>query len=304
MNGARLIKQFLEGKGTLTAKAYRQDLEDLRLQFKSPTTTRAVERLFGGSHQAAQALVGSYMAAMKRRGLAPATINRRLSMLRSLGKKAMVLGYTEWRLEAENVRAEKVRNTRGPGRENIVMMFEFLKAQSATKPALRDLAIFRMCYDLGLRRGEICELNVSDIVHEGLRVRRKGKLSKQVLVLPTSTRAALEAWLEVRGPKPGPLFINFDEIHRSKTGKRLTGSAIYEIVKSRGQQAGVKVPVRPHGIRHTAITDARVAAAKRGHGLDDLVDFSGHADVRTLKHYLDDEKSIQGTISSDIALPE
>jgi integrase/recombinase XerC len=304
MNSARLLKQFLEAKGILTAKAYRQDLEDLRLQLKAPTTTRAVEKLFGGSHQAAQALVSSYLAAMKRRGLAPATINRRLSMLRSLGKKARVLGYTEWRLEAENVRAEKVRNTKGPGRENIVMMFEFLKAQSATRPALRDLAIFRMCYDLGLRRGEICELNVSDIVAEGLRVRRKGKLSKQALVLPAATRSALEAWLEVRGPKPGPLFINFDEIHRSKTGKRLTGSAIYAIVKTRGQEAGVKVPVRPHGIRHTAITDARAAAAKRGHGLDDLVDFSGHADVRTLKHYLDDEKSIQGTISSDIALPE
>jgi integrase/recombinase XerC len=99
------------------------------------------------------------------------------------------------------------------------------------------------------------------------------------------------------------LFINFDEIHRSKTGRRLSGSAIYEIVRDRAREAGVTVPVRPHGIRHTAITDARVAAARRGYGLDDLVDFSGHADVRTLKHYLDDQKSVQGAISTDIALP-
>jgi integrase/recombinase XerC len=99
------------------------------------------------------------------------------------------------------------------------------------------------------------------------------------------------------------MFINFDEIHRSKTGKRLTGAAIYQIVKSRAQEAGVKAPVRPHGIRHTAITDARVATSRMGLGLDSLVDFSGHADVRTLKHYLDDNQSAQGAISAAIALP-
>jgi integrase len=99
------------------------------------------------------------------------------------------------------------------------------------------------------------------------------------------------------------MFINFDEVHRTKTGKRLTGAAIYQIVKARAQEAGVTAPVRPHGIRHTAISDARVATARMGLGLDGLVDFSGHADVRTLKHYLDDQESVQGIISADIALP-
>jgi hypothetical protein len=33
------------------------------------------------------------------------------------------------------------------------------------------------------------------------------------------------------------------------------------------------------------------------------VSLPGHADFRTLKHYLDDQVSAQGIISADIALP-
>jgi len=303
MNGARLLKHFLAERTPLTAHAYRLDLEDFKIFLRLDFVETAIEKLFGSSHPVAQRLVGNYLASMRRRGLAPATINRRLSTLRSLGKTARVLGRAPWVLDARNVKMERVRDTRGPGRENVMRVFTFLRAQPATKPVLRDLAILRLCYDLGLRRGEICSVNVADFTATSLRVRRKGKLTKTVLILPKATHAALEAWLNARGSHPGALFINFDEIHRSKTGKRLTGAAIYEIMRRRGQEAGVTAPMRPHGIRHTAITDARVVAAARGYGLDELVDFSGHAEVRTLKHYLDDQKSLQGTIAGDIALP-
>jgi integrase/recombinase XerC len=303
MNGAAILKRFLADKSELTAAAYSDDLEDLRLFLKTSSVAATIQKLFGSSHPRAQRLIADYLSSMRRRGLAPATINRRLSTLRSLSKRVCILGYCSWMLAANNVKMEKVRDTRGPGRENIVKMFAFLTGQPASKPVLRDLAIIHLCYDLGLRRGEIVSLNLSDLVEGGLRVRRKGKVSKEPLMVPKGTRAALDAWLVVRGPQAGAMFINFDEIHRSKTGKRLTGAAIYQIVKARAQEAGVKPPVRPHGIRHTAITDARVATSKMGLGLDSLVDFSGHADFRTLKHYLDDKQSAQGAISAAIALP-
>lgn len=129
---------------------------------------------------------------------------------------------------------------------------------------------------MALRRNEICGVDVADIGPAGLRVRRKGESSKKVLALPDVTRAALRAWIEVRGPHAGPVFINFDQIHKSKTGKRLTRAAVYEIIRSRAKQAGVTAPIRPHGIRHTSITEARVVAAAMGHGLDRLIEFSGH----------------------------
>ena len=56
---------------------------------------------------------------------------------------------------------------------------------------------------------------------------------------------------KVRGSENGPLFVNFD---RARKGKRLTGSAVYYIVSELGLKAGLTV--RPHGLRHLAITSA------------------------------------------------
>ena len=69
------------------------------------------------------------------------------------------------------------------------------------------------------------------------------------MTLPQPTKDALEAWLTARGTEAGPLFVNFD---RAKKGGRLTGAAVYYIVSRLGLKAGLVV--RPHGIRHLAIT--------------------------------------------------
>jgi integrase/recombinase XerC len=303
MNGERLLKRFLAGRPQLTALAYTKDLEDFQARLKAANVADAAARLFGVSHGRAQGMIGDYLASMKRRGLAPATINRRLATLRSLGKVARILGMIPWVLEAKNVRSERVRETKGPGRENVMQMIGHMTALPREKENLRDLAIVRLAYDLGLRRGEICSLNVADVTADGLKVRRKGKQGKQTLFIPKPTRTALDAWIAARTSQVGALFVNFDKIHKTKTGRRLTGSAVYSIVRGRAQKAGVKVPVRPHGIRHTAITDARVVAQRHGHGLDKLVDFSGHSEVRTLKLYLDREDSAQALIAGELAIP-
>jgi hypothetical protein len=51
--------------------------------------------------------------------------------------------------------------------------------------------------------------------------------------------------------KRAPLFVNFDRAGKSG---RLTGSAVYFIVRGLGTTAGFTV--RPHGLRHLAITSA------------------------------------------------
>ncbi|WP_175429998.1 hypothetical protein [Azospirillum argentinense] len=51
---------------------------------------------------------------MQDRKLTPATINRRLSALRSLVQLANLLGMVAWKIEVENVVAELYRDTAGP----------------------------------------------------------------------------------------------------------------------------------------------------------------------------------------------
>ena len=77
--------------------------------------------------------------------------------------------------------------------------------------------------------------------------------------------------------------------------------SIYRIVRALGEKNGFKT--RPHGIRHTAITEACKVAAENGIGLEEVLDFSRHSrsSVAILMVYRDRERNIQGQLASCIA---
>ena len=111
--------------------------------------------------------------------------------------------------------------------------------------------------------------------------------------MPEPTKTALEAWLQARGTEDGRLFVNFD---RAGKGGRLTGSAVYFIVRELGTKAGLTV--RPHGLRHLAITSAldltkgNVRAVQK---------FSRHKDVRVLNIYDDNRQDLAGDVARLVA---
>src|SRR5207244_1996027 len=151
------------------------------------------------------------------------------------------------------LRAEPYRDTRGPGADGFRRLLEQLARRSDTK-AVRDRVLLRLLFDLGLRRSEVVLLDLADWDREKgtLAVLGKGRTAKVQLTLPFPTRTTLEAWLAVRGDEPGPLFGSLDRA-RKGTG-RLTGAGLYALVRHLGKQAGLKV--WPHGLRHSAITEA------------------------------------------------
>lgn len=120
--------------------------------------------------------------------------------------------------------------------------------------AVRDRALLRVLYDLALRRGEVVRLDVADVDLEAgtLSIIGKGKTEPELRTLPEQTKAALVAWLGVRGIAPGALFVNF--ARHARRGERLTGAGLYELVRTWGRAVGLVT--RSHGIRHTAITQA------------------------------------------------
>jgi integrase/recombinase XerC len=121
----------------------------------------------------------------------------------------------------------------------------------------------------------------------------KARSQKEPMTLPEPTKAALEAWLQARGTEDGPLFVNF---HRAGKGGRLTGSAVYFIVRGLGTKAGLTV--RPHGFRHLAITSALdltegdVRAVQK---------FSRHRNVRVLNTYDDNRQDLAGDVARLVA---
>jgi integrase/recombinase XerC len=294
-----LVDAFLSGRSERTLRAYRADLSDFaRFAGVEDDADAAAARLMGGTHGEANAVALAYRAHLLERGLAPATVNRRLAALRSLVKLARTLGLVPWTLEVQSVPHEAYRDTRGPGHGGYLRLLDTLDAKLGAK-AKRDRAAVRLLYDLALRRAEVVALDVEDFDRAGpcLWVMRKGKREKKRRTLPASTAAALVEWLDTRGTEPGPLFTNFDQA--GKGSGRLSGTSLYRIVRDLGEEAGIG-PVRPHGLRHAAIT---TALERMNGNVDAVRDFSGHADPRTVMLYNDNRTDRAGEVAALVAAP-
>lgn len=297
ISASSLVASFLEGRKATTLATYRQGLEDFRVFVNAKDVDAAAALLLGRGHGEANRLGLAYRANLVGRKLAANTVNNRLAALRSLVKLAGTLGLVPWKLAVENVKAEAYRDTKGPGTSAFRRMVDDLDGRLDAK-AKRDRAAVRLLHDVALRRGEVVLLNVEDLDLEAgtVAVVRKGRTEKTKLSIPAPTLSAVKAWLEARGPEAGPLFVNFD---RSKKGRRLTGTSLYRIVRALGAKVGTKT--RPHGLRHTGITTACQRAAENGIALEEVLDFSGHANVKTLMVYRDRERNVQGKLAALVA---
>ncbi|PWC89854.1 hypothetical protein TSH100_04070 [Azospirillum sp. TSH100] len=291
----RLLDAFLAGRSPRTQAAYQRDVQDFAAFVGVADPEEAARRLIATAHGDANGLALAYRAHMVTRKLAPATINRRLSALRSLVQLANVLGLVGWQLDVDNVRAELYRDTRGPGRDAVKAMTSAATSRGGMK-GLRDAAILRLLHDLGLRRGEVVGLDLEDldIVAGTLAVLGKGRTQKELVTVPAPTMAALQAWVERRGSAPGPLFRSLDPA--GKGDGRLTGTAVYQLVRALGADIGVTA--RPHGLRHTAIT---TVLDRSGGNIRAAQKFSRHKDVRVLQRYDDAREDLGGQMATLIA---
>ncbi|MBU0514798.1 MAG: tyrosine-type recombinase/integrase [Proteobacteria bacterium] len=286
-----LIHAFLSGRSERTIRAYRADLENFAAYLGVATIDQAAGLLLGHGHGGANRLALAYKNGMVERmqkgELAPATLNHRLTALRSLVKLARTLGRITWALDVENVKHKSYRDTKGPGRANVTRMLDAVRRRTDSK-GVRDYALLRLLYDLGLRRSEATGLDLADLDLEAgtVAILGKGRHEREALELPAETKAVLTAWVEVRGQEPGPLFTNMD---RARKGDgRLTGRGLYRVVATWGGMIGVRV--RPHGLRHSAIT---AYLDLSGGDLRGAQAFGRHANASTTMRY-DDNRTNAG----------
>jgi integrase/recombinase XerC len=286
---------FTHGRNPKTLRAYQQDFKDLQafLGLSSPQEVCAFLLQKGQAEINAVSL--SYRHSLQQKKLAPATQNRRISALKSLLKLARFVGVTDTTIELTPVPQEKYRDTQGPGREGFLQMLAVLEEKSTAK-SLRDRAILRLLYDVALRRFEVVSLDLRHYEPKrgSLSIHGKGRAHRQVLQLPEPTRAALDAWIDRRGREVGPLFTTLDPA--KKGSGRLTDDGLYSMIKELGKKIGLEV--RPHGLRHAAITDALDATQGDVRAVQR---FSRHKDLRVLTHYDDARQDMAAEVSRLVA---
>ena len=291
---ARLVEAFLAGRKATTLAAYRADLQDFATFVGAVSMDEAAALLLSRSHGEANGLALAYRASLVGKSLSGATVNRRLAALRSLVKLGRTLGLVSWGLEVDGVDVVSYRDTRGPGLEGFRKMLARLDARLDEK-GRRDRAILRLLFVLALRRGEVCSLDVEhvDLARGTLAILGKGRSDRELLTLAPAEKEALAAWLSVRGSEPGALFISLD---RASRGHRITGRAIYKIVSELGED--VDLVVRPHGLRHAAITEL---LERTGGNVRKVQKFSRHRDVRVLNVYDDNRADVAGELSAELS---
>lgn len=291
-----LIENFFAGKSPNTIQAYRDDLEIFCKFIKLHDIEDIPNNLFTLDGGSANLLVLSFKNHLNALGMKPSTISRKIAAIRSLVKLARLFGLITWSIEIHNDKVESYRDTRGPGKSNFDKMLDVVSGDDPK--SVRDYAMLRLFYDLGLRVSEVCGLNLSDYnsEEETLEVLGKGKKDKIALHLPDPTIHAIDRWLSLRSSVTLPLF---HSLSNACEPDRLTRVGLYKIVRSIGEKVGVKT--RPHGLRHLSITEACKLAQAVGLPLEEVLDHSRHANVSTLMIYRDREEKKQKLISSLLA---
>jgi integrase/recombinase XerD len=207
-----------------------------------------------------------YRTAMEQRGLAPSTIDRRLSTVCGFYRFAHIDGRVTAN-PAQYVRRPKVHPSEGRGLDRTELGTFLFTAERLD----RDHAALAVLLGLnGLRVSEACGTNVEDLAftqgHRTLRIMGKGS---KPAVIPLVPRAARTIDLAIGERSEGPIL-------RRKDGKRLDRRTAHRWVRSIGKQAGL-TSVYPHMLRSAFI----MAALDAGVPLRDVQIAARHADPRT-----------------------
>lgn len=278
-----LIEAWLEGKAATTQRAYAADFDYFARWFdpSEQTTDAKLDRFLGSSPGQANETALAFRNAMLNEGLASATVSRRLAALKSLVKLARLLGRVAWSIEVAKPKNEPRFDRSGPDDAARKRLWRSL-AKGDNRRQRRDRAVFALLFDMAMRRGEVVSLALADVdLKLGIiAVVRKGKRERVKLRLPAATRRDLEAWCAVRGTELGPLFLRTDH---AGSLEPLSGEAVRLIVRRAGTAAGLAGPIRPHGMRHAALTHG----ADLGKPLLELSAFASHARPETTMGYID-----------------
>jgi integrase/recombinase XerC len=282
-----------------TRRTYTKALVDFFMQVANAAPTPAlVGEFLALDRYQAMTLVLKYRRILTDKGLAPSTINTRLAAIKSLVGYARKVGECHYDLaDVEGVRVETYRDTSGVNPTEYQGMIGVFDRETAK--GVRDYAILRLLWDNALRRAEVCQANVKDFDPIGgkLWIIGKGKVQRQPIDLSSQSVKAIQAWLELRGKcKPSePLFCTLD---RATKGHRLSGNAIYNLVRETGTAAGIYKVMSPHRVRHSAITAALDATNGDTRRVQKL---SRHADLNTLTRYDDNRRHHQGEVTKILA---
>ena len=212
-----------------------------------------------------------------RRGLAPTTIARRLSAVRSLARHAL---GPERVPDAALAPRRPRRLPETPALEEVESAVD-RAGRDAEPLALRNAAVLELAYSCGLRSAEVVALDLGDVDLDREHVHVRGKGGKERLV-PLGEEAAWRVGLWLRDGRPALARGASDALFLSVRGRRLDTSVLRRLLRN------------PHRLRHAYAThlleggaDLRTIQELLGHASLSTTQIYSHVDARRLRRVYD-----------------
>lgn len=261
-----------QGASPRTSEAYRRDVARL-------TTYVAVKGAAGPSDISSR-MLREFVYHLKDLGLAPASIRRNVSSVRTYFRFLLADGHV---VRDPSERLETPKRWRSlPDVLSVDEVNRLLAAPSLDEPlAFRDRALLELAYGAGLRVSEWITLAIRDVLFEEGLVRVFGKGSKERLVpIGRSAIGAVAIYLRElrprleRGEGKGILILN-------ARGRPLTRMGAWKILRHHVEKAQITKHVSPHTLRHSFATHL----LEGGADLRAVQEMLGHADISTTQIY-------------------
>ncbi|PBY65994.1 tyrosine-type recombinase/integrase [Pseudomonas aeruginosa] len=263
-----------------TRRAYQGDIEDFSsfMGITAPGQFRAVTR----------AHVLAWRRQLEQRGLAGATIRRKLAALASLFDHLLDSNAVAGGNPVHGVKRPKIETSEGKtpalGDHQAKALLD--APDPSTIKGKRDRAILAVLLYHGLRREEAARLHVQDILErrgiKHLRVHGKGGKLRYLPMHPVAMER-IHSYLEASGhhqeQEATPLFV---PLRGRKTGMGVSAEGIYALVGNYARAAGIEVAgLGVHGLRATAATNALEHEAD----IAKVQQWLGHANISTTRIY-------------------
>lgn len=225
--------------------------------------------------------ITGYMTQLKEKGLAAATIARKLAAIKAFYRFMTAEGYMDAN-PAEVVEA----GTKGIKLPRVLSEDEVVRLLSqpdiTTSEGFRDRTMLEVLYATGMRVSELINLTLERVDLNMKYIIAFGKGSKERIV-PLGSVAAefLQQYLEKVRPKLTHAGRNTNIVFLAFGGHELTRQRFWQIIRTYGRKANINKALTPHILRHSFATHL----LDNGADLRSVQELLGHSDISTTQIY-------------------
>ena len=221
-------------------------------------------------------IIREWIIDLSEKELSPLTINRKIS---SLSK------YYDFLIKINELKSSPLKNhKRLKVQKKLIIPFsedEVLKVVdvfSKNFEGKRNVLIVDMLYSTGVRRDELINIKLNDVLLDENLVKVLGKRNKERLVpLVLNLKSRINDYLKFRNE----IKSSSSSFFITTKGKKIGPSLVYRVVKNYFSKVSTKVKTSPHVLRHSFATHM----LNNGADINSIKEIMGHSSLASTQIY-------------------